>query len=200
MKKLAALALAALVAAPSAASAQSAVYLGGRIGYGFPFGTALEVAGQGTSQRDLVKSNIPLEADVGVRFGPIDVGAYLSYGFAKAGSRCGGDCSANELRLGLQAGLNAAMGHERSVWGGVLLGYEKLTVKPKGGGETKASGVQGGVQGGYDFSGSSFGFGPYGQLTVGQYDSFETPAGSVSNFTKKTHGQFVLGVRGYFRI
>jgi hypothetical protein len=202
MKKLlaaATLVFAVALAAPSAAFAQSA-YLGGRIGYGFPFGSALAIGDTTTSERDLVKSNIPLQLDVGLRFGPIDLGGYLSYGFADAGSSCSNSCTAREFRVGAQANLHAASGSERQVWGGVLLGYERLNLSPASGGDSTASGWQGGVQAGYDFSGSSFGFGPFGMLTMGEYSSFEVAGASTSSFTKKLHGQFQIGVRGFFKI
>lgn len=202
MKKLLAAATAACalaLAAPSAAFAQSA-YLGGRIGYGFPFGSALAFGDRTTSERDLVKANIPLQLDAGFRFGPMDLGGYLSYGFATAGSSCSDSCTAREFRVGVQANLHAANGPERQVWGGVLLGYERLNLSPASGGDSTASGWQGGVQAGYDFTGSSFGFGPFGMLTLGEYSSFEVAGATTSSFTKKLHGQFQLGVRGFFKI
>jgi opacity protein-like surface antigen len=200
MKKLlvAAFAFAVALATPSAAHAQA--YLGGRIGYAFPYGTALEVAGTRTSERDLVKSSIPLQADAGLRLGPIEVGGYLSYGFATAGSQCTDSCSAKELRLGVQANLHSPLSHEREVWAGVLFGWERLKLSPGSGSDSTASGWQGGIQAGYDFAGSSFGFGPFGMLTVGQYDSFEIGNTSLSGFTKKLHGEFQVGVRGFFKL
>jgi opacity protein-like surface antigen len=199
MKKLlVAAAFALALAAPAAAHAQA--YLGGRIGYAFPYGTALELGGASTSERDLVKSSIPLQLDAGLRVGPIELGGYLSYGFATAGSACTGSCSANELRLGVQANLHSPLAHEREVWAGVLLGWERLKVSPGSGSDSTASGWQGGIQAGYDFAGSSFGFGPFGMLTVGQYDSFEVGSTSFSGFSKKLHGEFQIGVRGFFKI
>jgi hypothetical protein len=198
MKKLLVAAFALALGAPSAAHAQA--FLGGRIGYAFPYGTALEIAGNSTSERDLVKSSVPLQVDAGLRLGPIELGGYLSYGFATAGSRCSGSCSANEVRLGVQANLHSPLAREREVWAGVLLGWERLKISPSSGSDSTASGWQAGIQAGYDFAGSSFGFGPFGMLTAGQYDSFEVGNTSLSGFSKKIHGQFQIGVRGFFKL
>lgn len=199
MKKLlVALALTVLCSAPTAARAQG--YLGGRIGWGFPFGSALDLGGATVSERDLVKSVVPLQVDAGLRMGPLDLAGYFSYGFARPGSDCGGSCDASELRLGVQANLHSPLRSEREVWAGVLLGWERLKLSSSGGPDSTASGWQGGVQAGYDFAGSSFGFGPFGMLTFGEYGSFERGGTSFSGFTKKVHGQFQLGVRGFFKI
>ncbi len=196
----AALAAVALATPSGASAAQSSPYLGARIGYGFPYGTALSVGPDSTSQRDLVKSSVPLQGDVGLRMGPIDLGGYFSYGFAKAGSACTGSCSASHLRLGAQLALHAPIASEREVWGGVLFGWERLKLSPSSGGASTASGWEAGLQGGYDLAGSTFGFGPFVMLTAGQYDAFERNGVEVPSFTEKLHGMFQLGVRGFFRI
>lgn len=199
-RHLAAAALALSLAAPSGASAHSAAYAGARIGYGFPYGTALSLGTESTSQRDLVKSSVPLQGDLGLRIGPIDLGGYFSYGFAKAGSACEGSCSANHVRLGAQLALHAPIASEREVWGGVLFGWERLKVSPSSGSASIASGWEAGLQGGYDLAGSSFGLGPFVMLTAGQYDSFERNGATVQGFTKKLHGMFQLGIRGFFQL
>lgn len=195
MKKLlAALAFALALAAPSAASAQS--FFGLRIGYGIPFGSA---AG-GLAERDLVKGVVPLQADLGLRLGPVDLGGYLSYGFATPPSDCPGNCSENVVRLGVQGVLHSPLGHERAIWAGVLAGWERAKLSPGIGSASVASGWEGGLQGGYDFTSSSTGFGPFLQLTFGQYDSLEVNGVRLSGFERKYHEVFQLGVRGYFKL
>src|SRR4051812_27714518 len=109
MKKLfAAAALALALAAPSLATAQ-APFAGFRIGYGFPNGNVVA----GTSQRDVIKSVVPLQLDLGWRLGPVDFGGYLSYGFASPASACPGSCSANVMRLGVEGMLRAPLARER---------------------------------------------------------------------------------------
>ncbi len=201
MKKLlapAVLAL-ALAAAPSTASAQEP-FLGFRIGYGFPNGTAFDAGGTSMDQSDLIKSVIPLQLDLGFRTGPAELSGYFSYGFATSPSGCPGSCSANVVRVGAQAVLHAALRSERELWAGVLLGWERTHLSPGSGGEANASGWEGGLQGGYDFTNSTAGFGPFIQLTTGKYNSIEQGGNSVSGFDRTWHGTVLLGVRGHFRI
>ncbi|HEX9307715.1 MAG TPA: hypothetical protein VF894_09510 [Anaeromyxobacter sp.] len=189
MKKLFAAAAFAL-AAPSLASAQ-APYVGLRVGYGMPFGDI----SSGAAQRDVITSGVPLQLDAGFKLGPIDGGAYFSYGFAQPESSCTGSCSANVIRAGLQGSLHSEIRPGREVWAGVLAGYERLSA---GGGS--ASGWEGGLQAGFDFASSTTGFGPFVSLTIGQFSSITEDGTSASVPDKKFHGTFQLGVRGFFKI
>jgi hypothetical protein len=201
MKKLfagAAFAL-ALAAAPSAASAQAA-FLGFRIGYGFPYGTVYDAGGTSPDQTDLMKAVIPLQLDAGFRMGPTELSGYFAYGFGKSPSGCAGSCSVSDLRLGAQAVLHAPLRAEREVWGGVLLGWQRTSLSPGSGGDSTASGWEGGLQGGYDFVNSTAGFGPFAQLTFGRYGSIEQSGTSFSGFDKTWHGTMLFGVRGHFRL
>jgi hypothetical protein len=199
MKQLfAALAL-ALAAAPSAASAQEP-FVGFRIGYGFPYGTAFDFGGSSTNQTDLAKAVIPLQLDLGFRTGPAELSGYFAYGFGKAPSDCPGSCSVYDVRIGAQAVLHAAMKAERELWGGVLFGWNRTHLSPGSGGDFTASGWEGGLEGGYDFVNSTAGFGPYLQLTTGRYSNLEQSGTSLSGFDRTWHGTVVLGVRGHFRL
>jgi opacity protein-like surface antigen len=200
MKKLLAVAAFALaLAAPAAASAQEP-FLGFRIGYGFPYGTAFQLGGADTNQSDLVKAVIPLQMDLGFRMGPTELSGYFSYGFGQAPSSCPGSCSENVIRVGGQAVLHAALRAERELWGGVLLGWERTHVSPGTGADASASGWEGGLEGGYDFVNSTAGFGPFVQLTAGKYSSIDLGGTSLAGFDKTWHGTFLLGVRGHFRL
>src|SRR6266545_5920922 len=192
MKTLLAAAFALALAAPSLASAQ-APYVGGRVGYGMPFG---EISA-GAPQRDVISSGVPLQLDAGFKLGPVDGGAYFSYGFAQPDSSCGGSCSANVIRAGLQGSLHSEIRPGREVWAGVLAGYERMSV---GGGDASVSGWAGGLQGGFDFASSTTGFGPFMSLTVGQFSNVTEDGASASITDKKFHGTFQLGVRGFFKI
>ncbi len=193
MKKLFAAAVFALaLAAPSVAAAQ-APYVGFRVGYGMPYGGITT----GVSQRDVISSGVPLQLDAGFKLGPVDGGAYFSYGFAQPDSSCTGSCSANVIRAGLQGSLHSEIRPGREAWAGVLAGYERMSV---GGGDASVSGWEGGLQGGFDFASSTTGFGPFMSLTVGQFSNVTEDGASASITDKKFHGTFQLGVRGFFKI
>jgi hypothetical protein len=195
MRKLfAAAALALALALPSLASAQSPI-LGGRIGFGVPTGDVMT----GTSHRDVITSDVPLQLDAGFKVGPVDFGAYFSYGFATPDSDCPGSCSANVIRAGLQGALHSEIRPGREVWAGVLFGYERLKVANDDG-DFSASGWEGGLQGGFDFASSTTGFGPFLSVTFGQFSDFTSGAGSGSIPDKKLHNTFQLGVRGFFKL
>lgn len=198
-KSLAAAALALALAAPAGALAQSP-YLGLRFGLGFPYGTAGAVGGTSVGHDDLIKSVVPLQGDVGFRLGPIDLAGYFSYGFARPASGCEGSCSANVLRMGFQAILHSPLAREREVWAGILAGWERTKLDGGTSADLTASGWEGGFQGGYDFTNSTAGFGPYVQVTMGQYDTIERGGVSTTSFDKKYHGTFTFGVRGFFGI
>jgi hypothetical protein len=193
MKKLvAALAFALAVASPSAASADP--FVGFRIGFGLPFGTA---AGS-ISQSDVLRHVVPLQLEAGAALGPVDLAAYGAYGFGTPPSDCSG-CSVNDVRLGVEGMLRSPLGGGRDLWAGILLGWKETRLS-HGGGDFTASGWEGGLQGGYDFTGPGFGMGPFLQLTIGQYDTIESGGSSTSSFDKKFHEILQVGFRGFFKL
>jgi hypothetical protein len=203
MRKLLVVVAAALAfALPSAASAQ-APYVGARVGYALPFGGVTTNYGV----RDYISSEVPLQIDAGFRLGrPVDLGLYFSYAFAqlptKASDGCaavGESCSANVIRVGAQVNMHSEITRGRELWAGLLGGYERLGF---GSGAAKASmsGFELGVQGGFDFAADSFGFGPFGSLTAGQFTSFSAGGHDMDMPEKKFHGTFQVGVRGHFKI
>ena len=195
MKKLLAAAVFAFaLAAPSLASAQ-APYAGARVGFGMPFGGITT----GTSHRDLITSGVPLQLDGGFKLGPVDVGAYFSFGFGQPAAECVGSCSANVVRAGVQGALHSEVRPGREVWAGVLAGWERTKLSATGG-DLSASGWEGGLQGGFDFASSTTGFGPFLSLTLGQFSDITVGGATGTISEKKFHGTFQAGVRGFFKI
>lgn len=198
MKKLVAAAAFSLALAIPATGAAQAPYLGLRVAYGIPSGDAVgNSAGTTIKQTDLVSSVIPLQLDAGFIMGPIDFGAYLSYGFGKAGSSFD---SAYTVRVGAQGNLHSEMRPGREVWAGVFLGYERLKASGGGLSSVTAAGWEGGLQGGFDFTSPTSGFGPYVSISTGQYSDLQVGGTSESIGEKKFHETFVIGVRGFFKI
>jgi hypothetical protein len=196
MRKLLAAALALALAASPASAAEP--FLGARIGFGLPFGDIVS----GDDVREVISSVVPLQVDAGLRFGrPLSLAAYVSYGFGQLADEtdraCGAaDCSARILRIGLQAAIHSGVASGRDVWGGVLIGWERLGLDaPR---DLAASGPELGIQGGLDFTGTGTGFGPFVSLTFGEFSSLEVGGGDVPIGDETVHGTLLLGVRGYF--
>jgi hypothetical protein len=196
MRKPFAAAVALALAAPSASALEP--FLGARIGLGLPFGDIVS----GNDVRDVVSSVVPLQVEGGLRLGrPFSLGAYLSYGFGLLGDEtdraCGAvDCSARIFRIGVQGAIHSDIGSGRDVWGGVLFGWERLGLDAPQ--DVTASGPELGVQGGFDFTGTRTGFGPFVSLTFGEFTSLEVGGRDAPVGDEKVHGTLLLGVRGYF--
>lgn len=193
-KLLGAAALALALAAPTTGSAQAS-FLGLRIGYAVPFGG---ITGS-TSQQDVIDSVVPLQLDGGFRLGPVDLGGYFAYGFASADSRCTGGCSASVIRVGVQSSLHSQLREGRALWAGFMAGWERLKLSSTGPDFT-TTGWEGGLQGGFDFTSSTTGFGPFLSLMIGQFSHIEVGGASGSIPTRKFHETFQVGVRGHFKL
>lgn len=128
------------VAPPAGAQVQAE--LGGRLGYGLPFGKLGE---SGPDIKDGIAGQIPIWLDFGARIaGHWFVGGYFSYGFGVFGSELGdacdavqaeGDslgidvsCHAQDTRLGLELLYHFAAPKEQRIdpWFGGGAGYEWL--------------------------------------------------------------------------
>jgi len=200
MRKLVALAALLVAAAvPSAASAQ--FFVGARLGYSIPWGDAVK----DSPMKDGIKAEIPIQIDAGLKLGKaLAVGVYGSYAIGMLASDitdgCDAasiDCSANEIRFGVQANLHAANTPNSEFWGGVAVGYAKLTQKI----DTFEAGITGfeaALQGGLDYLASpSFRIGPYASLSAGQYSKYTGDLdGDVAD--KAIHGFITIGLRGMF--
>lgn len=204
MRKI--IAVAALLVAtlvPSAASAQ--FFVGARLGYGMPWGEIWD----GADLKDGVKSQIPIQLDAGLKLGQaLALGAYASYGFAQISDDekdfCDAfniDCSASTVRVGVQANLHAANSETTEFWGGVTLGYTRLTLTEDND-DLALTGFEGGLQGGFDFLASpNVRVGPFASLTVGRFTKWDdgTNDGDIEDFADTTfHGWFQIGIRGMF--
>jgi hypothetical protein len=171
---------------------------------------------------DGIAGQIPLWLDVGYRALPeLFVGAYFQYGFGFMGDlfdeSCdvdGIDCSASDVRLGVQVHYHIMPFQSVDPWVGLGLGYEWLTLGAEGGGletSTTARGFEfANFQAGADFLvGPKAAVGPFISFSLGQYSdaSFDcSPATACGGFSgidgdienKALHEWLVLGVRGDF--
>ncbi len=209
---------AALLVTPAASFAQLEV--GARLGYASAAGDAMK----NQKLSDLVKSQIPVQLDVGYRLTPeLSAGAYVSYGFAKlASAACpsGFECSARDLRVGVQGTYTLTRLATAFVpWVALGAGWERATYEvsqtvlfftAKGTG--KVSGWEYlNVQLGADWRASEkLWLGPYAMWSLGQFSTakIEIPGGvtlppelqaGVANGTipdQRMHQWWGLGVRG----
>lgn len=201
MRKL--VAVAALIVAfaiPTAASAQ--IFIGARLGYGFPWGEMWD----GADVKDFARAQVPIQLDLGLKLGKaLALGAYASYGFVMLDEDvddANPDASVATLRFGVQANLHAANSETTEFWGGVSLGYTQLKATDLSGliDEASYTGFEGGLQGGFDFLLSpSARIGPFASLTVGQFSKYDygTTDGDIEDWTDTAmHGWFQVGIRG----
>ena len=210
-------AIAMALALPTASQAQFS--LGARIGYAPAMGAAEKdpATGESFKMKDGIKSQIPLQLDAAYKVTPeIAVGAYFSYGFGQVGSavkaECdafGQDCSASDMRLGLQAFYTfTKVSPQFTPWAGLGLGYEWGKIKATGGGFADESATFSGweflnLQFGADYKVSDqFGIGPYVMFSIAQYGSVEAESGGASASAdvekKAIHEWLGFGVRGKF--
>lgn len=208
MRKLLLVALAVL-AVPTASLAQ--FQIGARVG----FAPAMGDAAKDEKMSDVIKSQVPLQLDVGYRFTrELSAGAYFSYGFGQLASDVcpsGADCSANDIRVGLQGFFTFADLKAPLVpWLGLGIGYERGSVEIEAG-SAKATATYTGweflnLQVGGDYQATEkFPFGPYVMFSIAQYsnaklDNNVDPTlnfdGSITD--KGVHEWFGFGVRGKF--
>jgi outer membrane protein W len=204
-------AVAMALALPTASQAQFS--LGARLGYAPAMGDAMK----DSKMKDGIKSQIPLQLDAAYKVTPeIAIGAYFSYGFGQVGSALkdscdafGQDCSASDMRLGLQAFYTfTKVSPQFTPWAGLGLGYEWGKIKATGGGFADESVTFKGfeflnLQFGADYKVSDqFGIGPYVMFSIAQYGSADFESGGASasaDITDKTLHQWLgFGVRGKF--
>jgi hypothetical protein len=199
--------LAALVAvsalatlAPSLSHAQLSV--GARVGYMHGFGGV----DSDEDLDDFAGSQLPLQLDVGYRFGQVTLGGYFSYGIAFVsgiiGDACdaaGADCSARGLRVGAQVLLDLRPKEQVDPWVGLGIGYERLSLDVAGV-DSSLSGAEFLIlQGGVDFHASpKFKLGPYASFSFGQYSHFDSPSVDGEIPDKTIHEFLTVGLRGQF--
>ncbi|HVU06051.1 MAG TPA: outer membrane beta-barrel protein [Polyangiaceae bacterium] len=184
--------------------------LGLRLGYGIAMGDAAKNA----AMSDGVKGQIPIWIDAGYRFNPnIMAGLYFSYGFAQLADKAcpsGADCSAHDMRLGIQGQYRFSPGENINPWVGVGFGLEWAGYSASAGGAEAKSSFNGieflDLQGGADFKvADCLGIGPFLSFSLGQYNSgsvtvpgLGTVDGDITN--KAMHEWLMFGVRGVFEL
>lgn len=177
------------------------IKLGLRVGYGLPMGEA----SKDNKMSDAVSGMIPIWLDLGYMVTPnIMVGLYAQYGLIMLDSKikdaCD-DCSASDIRIGLQAQYHLSPGESLNPWFGLGIGYEMFNLKtpsPTGSGsvDANATGFEfANLQAGADFKvGDSMGVGPFASFSIGQYSKVE--GNDIPE--KSMHQWLVLGVKGTF--
>jgi hypothetical protein len=207
MRKYAMLAVALAALAPAAASAQ--VSLGLRLGFAPAMGEAVKDG----DMSDGVKSQIPVQLDAMYRLSPnLGVGGYFSYGVGQLGGSIADlcdaqdvDCSARNLRAGVQLHYALAAKGAWVPWGGVGAGYEWGTLSIGDGSVSYRGFELLNLQLGGDYRvNEKLSVGPYVQFSMGQYtnatidDGNESVSDSIDE--KGLHEWFGFGVRGSFSL
>jgi hypothetical protein len=210
-------------AAPAQAVAASAPLNGGfkpgfamalRLGFAGPGGAVSGV--QGADLSKIYDNSFPAQIDLGYRFTPrVSLALYGSYAVASLASNlgCSGtvSCSGQIVRFGAEALLHVAPSAQADPWIGFGLGYEWATVSQSATSTTQSESITLSgfellnLQLGVDFPASpNFGFGPFVQMSFGQYSSIALSQGSATTSTDipKTdiHEWFQFGFRGSFSL
>jgi hypothetical protein len=205
--------------APRAAAEDTGFEAGLRVGYGIPLGSAAE----DVDLSDAVGGQVPLILDLGYRVTPnVFVGLYFQYGFAWVGGNTadlcdasGADCSAQDIRLGLEGHFHFSPRENLDPWIGLGFGYEWAGLSVEGGNTNFSTGLNGfefiNLQAGLDIrAGEHFYVGPFLTLSVGQYSEATVDcesgfcgngnqfgaSGDIDN--KAMHEWLLLGVRGAY--
>ena len=165
---------------PSTARAEPGFEAGARLGYGIPMGEAVK----NSDLSEGVSGQIPIWLDVGYRpFDALMIGLYFQYGigFVDGGPAevCdidGVDCSASDIRLGIQAHYHISPLEQLDPWLGLGIGYEWLGFSSEGGGFEISSTTSGfeflNLQAGLDIGvAEHVKVGPFLSFSLGQYDS-----------------------------
>lgn len=211
-------------------AAGSGFAVGTRLGFGLPFGKlgSGEDAGEASpALSDLVSGGFPAQLDVGYFMDSrLYVGGFFQYGLMMFGQECPdiADCSASQLRFGLNAAYSFTPEGKLSPWMGLGIGYEMLN-------SNVSSTIEGitfkvgqslrgfefaNLQGGVDFRiGKSLWVGPYANFTVGQYSNLSLDLGELGGIggepgeeealsgeipNKAFHFWLMGGVRVLFRL
>lgn len=192
-----------------------------RVGYGIPMG---DVDDDGKLS-DIIGGQIPLILDIGYRVTPnLFVGLYGQYGFGWVGgdtsTACDSSsevsCSAQDIRLGIEAQFHFLPRQKLDPWIGLGIGYEWMGVSIEGGGievSATASGFEFiNLQAGLDIAvAEHFYIGPFLNLSFGQYSDLSIDcssgasaicggqfgaSGEIEN--KALHEWLMIGVRGAY--
>lgn len=204
--------------APRAAAQNTGFEAGLRVGYGIPLGSLSE----NNDLSDGIGGQIPLILDVGYRVIPnLFIGLYGQYGFAWVGGdiadlcdATNADCSAHDIRLGIQAHYHFQPRQGLDPWIGLGFGYEWFGVSAEGGNTEFSTGAHGfefiNLQAGLDLRASqNFYVGPFLTLSIGQFSKATVDcesglcgtgqfgaSGDIENTA--VHEWLMLGLRGAY--
>jgi opacity protein-like surface antigen len=192
----------------AAPARQSGFEHGLRTGYGIAQGDAAKDA----KMSDGIKGQVPIWLDVGYRINPnIYAGVYFSYGFAMLNKdnfcKNGADCSASDMRFGVNAQYHIMPDQSFDPWVGIGIGYEIASAKISAGGadfKTTYSGLEFvNLQVGGDFKvAPNLAVGPFVALSVAQYSKASTdpelPGANSDIQDKAIHEWLTIGLRGTF--
>ncbi len=191
----------------------SKFYIGLRLGYGIALGKigTFEAPGQSVelSLNDRVSGQFPIWVDLGYRVTPnLLLGLYGVYGIAfMSDDRCdeADECSAKDIRFGVQAQYHLSPAESFNPWFGLGIGYEILDFHYKDGDTVADESLKGfeflNLQVGGDFKLSdSIGVGPFVSFSLGQYSSFGFGDESRSLDKKGLHEWLTIGARGSFNL
>jgi opacity protein-like surface antigen len=196
-------------AAPAAAPAkEGGVELGLRVGYGLPLGDAVKDG----KLSDGFSGQVPIWLDVGYRINKnIYAGVYFAYGFAflNKDKACpgGADCSASDMRFGVNAHYHIMPDQAFDPWVGIGIGYEIAGLKASAGGQEFKATYSGlefvNLQVGGDYKVSpQLAVGPFVALSIAQYSSYKTdpelPGADSTIKDKAIHEWLTIGVKGTF--
>ncbi|MBK7585448.1 MAG: outer membrane beta-barrel protein [Myxococcales bacterium] len=178
------------------------IKVGLRLGYMLPMGDAAKDVKLG----DSVSGGIPIWLDLGYMVTPnIMVGLYASYAFLMLDSKikdacdaASADCSATQLRFGLQGQYHLSPGEGLDPWFGLGLGMEMVDFK-QGDAKGGFSGLEfANIQAGADFKAmDNFTVGPFLSFSIGQYSKI-TGDNEADIKDKAMHQWLTLGVKGTF--
>jgi outer membrane protein W len=183
--------------APSVDAAPGRFVIGLRLGYALPMGSAAK----NDKMSDNASGMIPIWLDLGYMISPnIMFGAYGQYGLVSL-KNCNGDCSARDLRLGLQGQYHFSPTEKFDPWFGLGIGYEKLSSTRSGRDESLGGFEFVNLHAGMDYKVSpALGVGPFISFSLGQYSSASAGDISVDIPEKALHQWLTLGIRGAFTL
>jgi hypothetical protein len=205
------------------AVAQASPVLGLRLGLSLPGGNAYQSAdlGRTLQQSDLASVGVPMELEVGWRFGGhLAAGVYYSYTLTSTGqglkdiaSTAGGRANRpTTQRVGVLASWAFDQRGALTPWAGVSAGMEQVRFGLKDvafGGQPasidgRVRGWEAGLHGGVDWRlDDHLAMGPFLALATGQYTVQAVTLGGATVASggvasAKTHQWYTLGVRGTY--
>jgi hypothetical protein len=199
---------------PTQGTAQGGgIHFGLRLGFGFPLGKIGSVGPNDNKLSDFVNGQIPVWVDLGWQASPsLMLGGYLSYGFVlldgdvrDACDAARKDCSAGDLRFGLQFQYSFSPGRGTDPWLGAGVGYEWLNSRQDDDSVQYRGWEFLFLQGGLDFGGdaSTTVWGPFVAFTFAQFQKVHIKNAGIDQTadidSKAMHDWLFVGIRGALR-